>query len=324
MAFDEVRFPTDISYGSRGGPRFSTAIAKLRSGAEERVARFSYPLHTYEVNYGIKSYAQLVTVRDFFIARLGAANGFRYKDFYDYSTDPNATSAVSAPVFTNVIIGTGDGTTTTFQLVKKYTSGAVTRTRNVTKPVSGTVKSGFGGVEKTEGTHWTVNTTTGIITYTTAPTSGQSVTAGCDFDVPVRFGDDIDEAGLEIEADFFNGGSIPTIPLIEYFESAPSASDEFYYGGSSSFSFGANITITPANGRVIILSPTGAGLKAALPATTNIPDGGEHWFLVNTSGTNTVIITDNAGVTVFTLATSGRATVVLGTVGGVKTWYGFA
>ncbi len=38
MSFHDVRFPTDISYGSSGGPGFSTAIIEVDSGAEERIS----------------------------------------------------------------------------------------------------------------------------------------------------------------------------------------------------------------------------------------------------------------------------------------------
>ena len=36
MSFSEVRFPDDISYGSSGGPTFSTDIVENHSGYEPK------------------------------------------------------------------------------------------------------------------------------------------------------------------------------------------------------------------------------------------------------------------------------------------------
>ena len=105
--------------------------------------------------------------------------------------------------------GTGTGSTCFFQLVKSYTSGAQSWTRAIVKPVAGTVRVSLGGVEQLSG--WTVDTTTGIVTFTTAPGSGVAVAAGFEFDVPVRFDSDSMDVNLDIE----RLGSIPSIPLVE-------------------------------------------------------------------------------------------------------------
>jgi len=57
MGFHEVRFADDISYGSSGGPGFSTNIVRLDSGAEVRIPRWSSGTHRYNVAYGLKSQA---------------------------------------------------------------------------------------------------------------------------------------------------------------------------------------------------------------------------------------------------------------------------
>ena len=58
---------------------------------------------------------------------------------------------------------------------------------------------------------WTVDTTTGIVTFSAPPAAGVVITAGFEFDVPVRF--DTDE--LPITLDIERMGSIASIPLIE-------------------------------------------------------------------------------------------------------------
>ena len=106
-------------------------------------------------------------------------------------------------------IGTGTGSQQTFQLAKRYTSGAQTWVRTITKPVAGTIRVALGMVEQMSG--WTVDTTTGVVTFTTAPAGGVAVRAGFEFDVPVRFDSDT----LDVTLDFERLGSITAIPLLE-------------------------------------------------------------------------------------------------------------
>ncbi len=113
------------------------------------------------------------------------------------------------PTATNQAIGIGDGTTTAFQLVKAYSSGAHTWTRTITKPVTGTVTVALDGIVQASG--WSVDTATGLVTFTAAPASGVIVSVGFEFDVPVRF----DTDRLDVTHDLERLGSITSIPLIE-------------------------------------------------------------------------------------------------------------
>ena len=183
MGFHEIQFPPDISYGSKGGPGFKTDIVTTDSGAEQRVSKWSTPRRSYDVAYGVKSLADMQRVITFYTARLGAAYGFRYKDHLDYTS--SITGPLFTPAFIDQQIGVGDGVKTTFQLIKTYNDGYITRQRTLTKPVAGTVLIGVGGAQQTSG--WSVNTATGIVTFTNAPAYGLVITAGYEFDVPVRF-----------------------------------------------------------------------------------------------------------------------------------------
>ncbi|CTQ34413.1 hypothetical protein JAN5088_03209 [Jannaschia rubra] len=107
------------------------------------------------------------------------------------------------------MIGTGDGTMTAFHLVKRYTSGAQSWTRTIAKPVTGSVRIAVGGVEQPSG--WSVDTTTGLVNFDTAPGSGVAITASFEFDVPVRF----DSDALDVTLDLERLGSITSIPLLE-------------------------------------------------------------------------------------------------------------
>ncbi len=205
MAFHEVRFPDNISRGARGGPERRTQIVELASGDEERNASWANSRRRYDVAYGIRRADDLAAVVAFFEARNGRLHGFRFKDWGDHkSCLPSGT-----PSPTDQAIGTGDGTTTAFQLVKRYASGAQSWTRAIAKPVVGSVRIALGGVEQPSG--WSVDTTTGVVTLSAAPGSGVAITSGFEFDVPVRFDTDV----LDVTLDLERLGSITSIPLLE-------------------------------------------------------------------------------------------------------------
>ena len=93
--------------------------------------------------------------------------------------------------------------------MKRYASGAQTWTRAIAKPVTGTVRIAVAGVEQLSG--WSVDTATGVVTFSTAPGAGAAITAGFEFDVPVRF----DTDALDVTLDLERLGSITSIPLLE-------------------------------------------------------------------------------------------------------------
>jgi uncharacterized protein (TIGR02217 family) len=205
MAFHEIRFPDSISRGAKGGPERRTRIVELASGDEERNASWANSRRRYDVSYGVRRADDLAAVVAFFEARNGRLHAFRFKDWSDYkSCLPSA-----APAPTDQIIGTGNGSTTTFALTKTYASGAQSWARAILKPVTGTVTVSLNGIAQSSG--WSVNTTTGIVTFAVPPTTGAVIRAGFEFDVPVRF--DTDE--LPVTLDIERTGSIPSIPLIE-------------------------------------------------------------------------------------------------------------
>jgi uncharacterized protein (TIGR02217 family) len=206
-AFHEVRFPTAVALGARGGPERRTDIVALGSGGESRNARWAHARRRWDAGWGIKDFAALSEVVQFFEERRGRLFGFRWRDRLDHSSA--APGAAVAP--TDQAIGTGDGTTRIFALAKTYGSGIAPYLRPIAKPVAATIRIAVDGVERTIGAGLAVDETTGLVTFAAAPANGAAITAGFEFDVPVRFDSDT----LAIDLSGFASGAIPSIPVIE-------------------------------------------------------------------------------------------------------------
>ncbi|WP_294321085.1 DUF2460 domain-containing protein [uncultured Sphingomonas sp.] len=195
-AFDDVRFPLALGAEAEVMPETSTAIAVAAGGQEARNVDWAEPRTRYDVGPGVRSQADVALLLDFFRARLGPARAFRLQDPFDHST-------AAVPGFGDVVIGTGDGVTTRFALVKRY--GAMVR--RITRPVAGSVRVGVGGVE-TQGFGVGAG---GVVLLDVAPGRGVAVTAGFAFDVPVRFAED----RLQVARATHGAGVAASVPLIE-------------------------------------------------------------------------------------------------------------
>ncbi|MFN0192660.1 MAG: TIGR02217 family protein [Aestuariivirga sp.] len=206
MAFDEIRFPAAISLGGSGGPERRTDVVITGSGREERNARWTHSRRRYNAGYGLRSLDDVHTAIAFFEERRGRLHGFRWKDH----TDWKSCAPGQQPSAVDQAIGAGDGATASFQLVKSYGTGLRNYSRIISKPVLGTVLAAVNG---TPSTAFTLNSATGVITLNAGniPAVGAAVTAGFEFDVPVRF--DTDRLSINLAA--FAAGDIPEIPLVE-------------------------------------------------------------------------------------------------------------
>lgn len=196
--YESPRFPDAIAFGAMGGPEFMTTVVASGSGREARNAAWAYPRHRWDVSQGINGQADFETLRAFFMSMRGRFHAWRFKDWADY------TATHSTGVVTGI-------TSTTFQLVKRYTSGAQSLDRIITKPVTGTLEIKVSGVV----TAHTVNTTTGVVTIGTAPAAA-TVTWSGEFDVPMRF--DTDRLQGRIESRNQTAGLLhmwDSIPIVE-------------------------------------------------------------------------------------------------------------
>ena len=207
MNFHEIRFPANLSFGSVGGPERRTEIVSLANGFEERNSPWAGSRRRYDAGVGMRSLDDIEILISFFETRHGQLYGFRWKDWTDYkscapSVDPSAGDQV---------IATGDGIATGFQLKKTYRSGEQEYTRAITKPVAGTVLAAVGGDLMVETVHFDVDTAKGMLQFHVAPDEGATITAGFEFDVPVRF----DADRIEMSLASFEAGEIPTVPVVE-------------------------------------------------------------------------------------------------------------
>ncbi|WP_375227424.1 phage distal tail protein, Rcc01695 family [Roseobacter sp. S98] len=207
MQFHEVRFPVTLSFGSVGGPERRTDVVTISNGFEERNAPWAHSRRRYDAGVGMRSLDDVETMIAFFEARFGQLYAFRWKDWSDYRSRKPSEDITAA----DQQIGTGDGAVTAFSLTKTYQSGAHSYVRPITKPVAGTVRVAVDGTELAEGSEYTVDTTSGVITFVAAPASGATVTAGFEFDVPVRF--DTDSILTSVAS--FQAGEVPNVPIVE-------------------------------------------------------------------------------------------------------------
>ena len=205
MGFDNVRFPLSISRGLSGGPERRTDVVMSASGHEERNARWADSRRSFNVGYGVKSVDDLQSVISFFEERRGRLYAFRFRDYTDFKSCLPAQMITTA----DQVIGTGDGVTKTFQLTKTY--GTVRPwTRTIVAPVAGTVIAAVNG---TPTSAFIVDVNTGLLSFNAdqIPSVGAIITAGFEFDVPVRF----DTDKIKINLSQFQAGEIPDVPLIE-------------------------------------------------------------------------------------------------------------
>lgn len=176
-AFIETpRFPDTVGFGSTGGPGFKTDIFTSASGFEQRNLLWQEARCEFNVSTGVREKADMDDLLSFFYQVRGKAVGFRFKDWGDYE-------------LTNEQFGTGNSSQLQFQLTKTYGTGATAYVRRITKPVTGTLAITVNMVPQTEGVDFTVDYSTGIVTFAIAP-GAYAIRASGEFDVPCRFDTD--------------------------------------------------------------------------------------------------------------------------------------
>jgi uncharacterized protein (TIGR02217 family) len=202
--FHDVLFPLPLGHEAVGGPMFETEVALLASGHEQRNMRWAQARLSYDAGLGVRSEADLRLLLGFFRARRGQAFGFRFRDPLDWASSA-AGGAVTA---VDQLLGVGDGLTLGFPLLKRYGAPGEAEERRITRPVAASVRVAVAGVEQLDG--WTLGGG-GVVQFEVPPAVGADVTAGFEFDVPVRFATD----RLDISLSGWRQGEPVSATLVE-------------------------------------------------------------------------------------------------------------
>jgi uncharacterized protein (TIGR02217 family) len=182
MAIDNTRLPPGVESGAVGGPQFKTTILIAASGDEQRIAEWDLARGEWDIGYGIRNRTDQAEVIALFRACMGRAYSFRFKDWSDFQASDES-------------FGTGDGSTTDFQLKKTYSSKTdalvVVRSivRNIILPRTSPLTIKDNGSTVNAADYDLLDG--GIISFDTAPVAGHALTWTGEFDVPVRF--DVDK-----------------------------------------------------------------------------------------------------------------------------------
>ena len=154
-------------------PGFATKSQKSVAGIEITAAFQPYSLSVWGINYEILraqgAYAELQTLLAFFIARQGAFDSFLYT-----APDDNTVPTASPQ---SLIPATGDGSNKLFQLTSLYGEPIYNPNGTVTVLDNGSAA----------GTHTVTN---GLVSFSSAPTSGHTLTWHGAYYYRVRFGMD--------------------------------------------------------------------------------------------------------------------------------------
>lgn len=198
--FAEVQFPPKVSFGSSGGPGFRTSVFEVDSGQIGGAIEWDRIRSRFNVKLDFVDAAELEAVQNHFYAMRGMGIGFRYKDWQDYT-------------LTNQNFFVGDGITKSFQLFKRYISGAHKFDRIIKKPVIGSLGNILiDNVTQTDGSDFVVEFITGLVHFDVAPVRGSvGRVSAIEFDVPCRYDTDL----LDIAIPEFQQFAVAAIPIIE-------------------------------------------------------------------------------------------------------------
>jgi len=207
--FHDVQFPARLAFGASGGPQRRTDILQLANGREVRNTTQYHSRRQYNASTSIKTREDAVEINAFFELRRGQLYGFRFRDLLEYSS-ANGDETIQA---TDQNLGNGDGQRRRFQLMKTYSDDVQHYQRIITKPIAETVIIALNG-QLIAASDFTVNGLTGVVELNAPPAANVVITAGFEFDVPVRF----DTDRLDIAYEDFGALQISDIPLVEVLE----------------------------------------------------------------------------------------------------------
>ncbi|MGC2200920.1 MAG: DUF2460 domain-containing protein [Stellaceae bacterium] len=178
-------FPTlpGLAWTVTKTPTFQTRIQRAASGRELRALDYPYPLWQFALVYDFlrddpaAGHDELRTLMGFFMLCNGAFGSFLYQDPTDYQV-------------TGQLIGIGDASQSTFQLQRNI--GTTLPGGGFSEPIVApdiVVAVYFNGIQQ-DPTTYSVDPSTGLVTFSTAPGSGQIITADFSYYFRCRFVED--------------------------------------------------------------------------------------------------------------------------------------
>lgn len=204
-AFDAVHFPLAPGQEAAVDIAFPARIFTGTSGHEVRSSEWRDALLHFDLAPAIRSADDAHKLIAFFRARRGPARGFLLHDRRDDRSSPPGQMVQPQ----DQQIGTGDGMTSRFPLIKHYGIGADGQVRRITRPRADSLCVAVDGVEIAASQY--VLDDLGVVVFTQPPAAGAVITAGFLFDVPVRFASD----RLELQGFSHEAEQIASVPLIE-------------------------------------------------------------------------------------------------------------
>ena len=178
----EVLLDLGFDYGADGGLFWDTQVINYPGGNSRRNQRRSAARGQWQLGSRNVDAPTLQYLTDFMHAMRGRLHTFLYRDWNDYEASNQA-----------IVI---DGTSTS-QVTKTYGQGVNEWVRPIRKPDPATVTfeydQGGGFAALTEGVDYTVDATTGVVTWLLAPlpNSPNAMRWSGEFRVPVRFDRDV-------------------------------------------------------------------------------------------------------------------------------------
>jgi len=193
--FLEERLCVDVRMGASYSDDYAVMITQTAGGAEYRKLVHAFPMRSWVINFTLLRDDLAARVLALYHRAFGKYAGFRVRCEDDFSTSADGRSAHNEADQTLTRLSAG-----VYQLRKEYGSGATPLgigrpARIIYKPVAGTVLIAVNGTPKSTGI--SVNAATGQVTISSpTPSIGDTVTGGCQFDIPARFNSSIEVTAL--------------------------------------------------------------------------------------------------------------------------------
>lgn len=174
-AFLEERLSVAVKYGASYGDDYAVDIVRSANGNEYRRLLHPFPIREFQFAFDAKATTLYQNIANTYHRAFGRYAAFRVKCLDDYTTN-NQISAPTALDQTLATLSLG----ATYQLQKIYGAGGTPLSigrpyRTIFKPVAGTTLVAISNVP-IRTADWSVDTTTGIVTFAADVTTGISIT----------------------------------------------------------------------------------------------------------------------------------------------------